>query len=123
MTAEPGTEWIVDAHGCDPGRLRSRPTLAALLDQVVSDLALRPVAPALWHQFPEPGGLTGVVVLSESHLTCHTFPERGYAAFNLYCCRPRAEWPWADELAARLGATEVKVTTHTRGVVAVGTAR
>ena len=106
------------------GREMHHPELGRrILDQVVSDLALRPVVPALWHQFPEPGGLTGVVVLSESHLTCHTFPERGYAAFNLYCCRPRAEWPWVQELASRLGATEVKVTAHTRGVVAVGTSR
>jgi S-adenosylmethionine decarboxylase len=117
VTAEPGTEWIVDAHGCDPERLRSRELLEALMDGIITDLALRPVAPALWHQFPGPGGLTGVVVLSESHLTCHTFPERGYAAFNLYCCRPRAEWPWKTELASRLGATDVSVTTHARGVV------
>jgi S-adenosylmethionine decarboxylase len=116
MTTEPGTEWIVDAHGCDPVRLRSRAALEALVDQIVLDLALRPVTPAVWHQFPEPGGLTGVVVLSESHLTCHTFPERGYAALNLYCCRPRAAWPWANELAARLGASDVRVTTQTRGV-------
>ena len=123
MTAEPGTEWIVDAYGCDPDRLRSRATLEALVGQVIADLALKPVAPAVWHQFPGPGGLTGVVVLSESHLTCHTFPERGYAALNLYCCRPRAEWPWDAELAARLGATDVKVTTHARGVAVVASSR
>jgi S-adenosylmethionine decarboxylase len=119
MTTEPGAEWIVDALGCDPERLRSRATLEALVERIIADLALRPVSPALWHQFPGPGGLTGVVVLSESHLTCHTFPERGYAALNLYCCRPRAEWPWARELATRLGATDVRVTTCPRGVVEV----
>ena len=73
------------------------------------------MAEPVWHQFPDAGGITGVVVLSESHLTCHTFPERGFAALNLYCCRPRRDWPWAERLAEALGATDVQVTTHRRG--------
>lgn len=114
-----GCEWIVDAFGCDPDALRSRETLDALVAQVLRELALTAVGPAVWHQFPGPGGLTGVVVLAESHLTCHTFPERGFAAFNLYCCRPRAPWPWALELTRRLGAAEVRVVTYERGTAAV----
>ena len=106
---------MVDAFGCDAEALRSREMLDGLFAQVVRDLSLVAVAPAVWHRFPGPGGLTGVLVLAESHLTCHTFPERGFAAFNLYCCRPRAPWPWALELARRLGATEVSVVAHRRG--------
>ena len=113
---------MVDAYGCDAAALRSRDTLESLVAQVLRDLALTPVAPAVWHQFPGPGGLTGLVVLAESHLTCHTFPERGFAAFNLYCCRPRAPWPWATELTRRLGATDVSVVTHRRGATRVETA-
>lgn len=115
MTLEAGCEWLVDAHGCDPAALRSPEVLHALCDRIVAELGLRPVAPPLWHQFPDAGGLTGVVVLSESHLTCHTFPERGFAAFNLYCCRPRPAWPWAERLGHALGATDVQVTSHARG--------
>jgi S-adenosylmethionine decarboxylase len=117
-----GCEWIVDAYGCDAEALRSRGTLEALVAQVLRDLALTAVAPAVWHQFPGPGGLTGVVVLAESHFTCHTFPERGFAAFNLYCCRPRAPWPWATELTRRLSATEVSVVAHQRGTAGLETA-
>jgi S-adenosylmethionine decarboxylase len=50
-----------------------------------------------------------MLMLSESHLACHTFPERAFAAFNLYCCRPRPEWPWADRLAEMIGAARVVV--------------
>ena len=113
---EPGCEWIVDAYGCDPSRLRSLDGLQALFAQIVEELGLRPVAPPTWHQFPDAGGVTGLVVLSESHLACHTFPERGFAALNLYCCRPRASWPWAERLTEALGATDVRVTTQSRGV-------
>jgi S-adenosylmethionine decarboxylase len=50
-----------------------------------------------------------MLMLSESHLTCHTFPEAQYAAFNLYCCKERPEWNWAQQLAELLGATRVTV--------------
>lgn len=112
---EPGCEWIVDAHGCDPSALASLEAMQALFDQLIADLQLRQVAKSVWHQFPDAGGITGVVVLSESHLTVHTFPERGFAALNLYCCRPRPGWAWAERLAQTLGATDVRVTTHLRG--------
>jgi S-adenosylmethionine decarboxylase len=115
MTVDPGCEWLVDAYGCDPAALQSREILQAVFDRVVAELGLQPVAPPLWHHFPDAAGLTGVVVLSESHLACHTFPERGFAAFNLYCCRPRPAWPWAERLAEALGATDVAISTHARG--------
>jgi len=113
---EPGCEWIVDAHGCDPSALGSIETLEALFARITAELRLQQVAEPVWHRFPDAGGITGVVVLSESHLACHTFPEQGFAALNLYCCRPRPDWPWAERLAEALGATDVQVTTHRRGV-------
>jgi S-adenosylmethionine decarboxylase len=110
-----GTEWLVDAHGCDRTALRSREILGALFDRIVADLDLHPVAPAQWHVFPGEGGITGLLLLSESHLACHTFPERGFASLNLYCCRPRAEWPWAERLLEILGAARVEVRAMPRG--------
>jgi S-adenosylmethionine decarboxylase len=110
-----GSEWIVDAHGCPPGPLRSREALQAVFDALVRDLGLHPVAEAVWHVFPEPGGVTGLLLLSESHLACHTFPERGFAAFNLYCCRPRPEWPWSERLRELIGAREIALHLQPRG--------
>lgn len=115
MPFEGGREWIIDAYGCDPAALRSIDTLAAVFDRIVHDLRLQPVDAARFHQFPGEGGITGVVVLSESHLTCHTFPERGFAAFNLYCCRPRAAWTWNAGLVTALRATDVHVRCEWRG--------
>lgn len=107
MLAHQGSEWIVEAYGCDPVRLADPASLHALFDAIIADLALHPVAPALWHQFPAPGGITGMVMLAESHLTVHTFPEHGSACLNLFCCTPRAAWPWRERLPALLGAEQV----------------
>lgn len=110
-----GTEWIVEARGCRPEALRSEAALRALFERAVAELGLRPVAPPVFHAFPPPGGVTGVLLLSESHLTCHTFPESGYAALNLYCCRPRATWDFAARCAEILGATGTEVRAVPRG--------
>lgn len=40
----------------------------------------------LFHQFPGDGGVTGVVVLAESHLSIHTWPERNYVTIDVYVC-------------------------------------
>ena len=109
-----GCEYAVDAHGCDPTSLTSVETLRQLLNRVVAELGLRPLD-QLWHKFPEPGGVTGLVLLSESHLTVHTFPECAVATFNLYCCRPKPDWPWAARLRETLGAAHVRVRSQRRG--------
>lgn len=110
-----GCEWIVDAYGCEPTRLRDAERLARVCSQVVAALGLTVAAPPQWHRFPAPGGITGLILLSESHLACHTFPETGWASFNVYCCRPVADWPWEAELTHELVATSVTVTKIGRG--------
>ncbi|MCE2900917.1 MAG: S-adenosylmethionine decarboxylase family protein [Gemmatimonas sp.] len=117
MLAHQGSEWIVEAYGCDPVRLADPASLHALFDAIIADLALHPVAPALWHQFPAPGGITGMVMLAESHLTVHTFPEHGSACLNLFCCTPRAAWPWRERLPALLGAEQVDARQLSREYV------
>jgi S-adenosylmethionine decarboxylase len=112
-----GAEWIVDAWGCSCESLRDVSTLRKVCEQIISDLNLHIVGEALWHQFPEPGGITGLFLLTESHLACHTYPESGTATFNLYCCKARPEWPWQERLSERLGAASVQVRLVKRGEV------
>ena len=108
-TDDTGIEWVVDAYGCNGQCLRDQACLERVFCEAVHELGLHPIAPALFHQFAEPGGITGMLMLSESHLTCHSFPERGYVAFNLFCCRSRPNWPWSEKLKLHIGAQEVKV--------------
>jgi S-adenosylmethionine decarboxylase len=104
-----GSEWLVEAAGCRADALRDPALLEALFDRLIADLGLNPLHRPAWHVFPGQGGITGYVMLSESHLACHTYPEHGVITLNLYCCRPRPEWPWEKRLAELLGASEVRV--------------
>ena len=117
-----GAEWLVDAYECDANILRCPDTIGRVFGELVAALHLHPVSDPSWHTFPGEGGLTGYLLLRESHVSCHTFPERGFAAFNLYCCRPRDEWPWAERLGDLLKARRVVVRRLERGVTAHATA-
>jgi len=110
-----GAEYLVEAFGCRPDSLRSRALLEALVGQLIRELALVSIGQPQWHEFPGHAGVTGLILLTESHVAIHTFPEHAAAMFNLYCCRERREWPWQERLTELLGATEVQVRRVTRG--------
>jgi S-adenosylmethionine decarboxylase len=118
---EEGAEWLVDAAGCDARQLSSVSHLQQVCAELVGALRLRVIGEPLWHQFPaldasgEAGGVTGLYLLAESHLACHTFPEHRRASFNLYCCRNRPAWDWEGFLVERLGAAEVVARAIPRG--------
>jgi S-adenosylmethionine decarboxylase len=104
-----GTEWLIDASGCDAAALADPDRLRAVFERVIRDLDLNVLGEIAWHQFDQPGGISGLALLSESHLSCHTYPEFRAATFNLYCCRHRTSWPWETMLKEMLGASQVKV--------------
>ena len=115
-----GTEWIIDAAECDPQRLKDLDVLRMVCESVIADLELCVVGEPQWHGFPEPGGVTGLYLLSESHLACHTYPEFSFATFNLYCCRDRATWNWQSQLQSAIGSQDVSVRRVTRGANRLG---
>ena len=105
----PGLEWVIEAHGCDTRTLVSQPALSGLFAAIIADMELHPVAPGSWHQFPGAGGITGLQLLQESHLACHTFPEFGSMCLNIFCCRPRPRADFETLLAKSIGARSVSV--------------
>lgn len=109
-----GTEWLIEAEGCDENKLRDELALRGVFARVIDDLGLK-VIDSVWYKFDGEGGVTGMVALTESHLTCHTYPEYQIATFNLYCCRTRPEWDWEKNLRSAVGAKSVRVTKLERG--------
>ena len=110
-----GVEWVIDAEECSPAALRDVSKIEGVIDQIVRDLSLHPALAPLVHRFPGEGGITALVLLAESHLTIHTFPELGAATLNVYCCRPRSPLDWPAVLASFFGASRVHVRSLMRG--------
>ena len=103
-----GCEWIIEAHGCDPASLKDSSALRDLFHGLITGMDLHPAADSQWHQFPG-GGITGLALLQESHIACHTFPEYGSLCLNVFCCRPRPDWNFGEHLRQQFGAQSVEV--------------
>lgn len=67
------------------------------------------------HVFSPNGGVSGVAVLAESHISTHTWPERNYAAFDVFMCGDAQPHLAVDILKAAFEADEARVTTILRG--------
>jgi S-adenosylmethionine decarboxylase len=110
-----GTHIICELSGCDRRALSDldgvRETMVAAAKEANAE-----VLKVAFHRF-HPHGVSGVVVIAESHLSIHTWPESGYAAVDFYTCGDHTD-PWrACEFAAeRLGAQSVLTTEIKRGI-------
>ena len=87
-----GLHLTADLHGCPPGvaAMTDPQALRALCLREVERAGLRPVG-ELFHRFapaePDgPAGVTGVVLLAESHLAVHTWPELAAVTLDVYVC-------------------------------------
>jgi S-adenosylmethionine decarboxylase len=79
-----GRHLIAELWGCDTEKLNDE----KFIERVMVNAALESgadVREAVFHKF-QPQGVSGVVVISESHLTIHSFPEHGYASIDVYTC-------------------------------------
>lgn len=70
---------------CDAALLRQAPRIAALCRAQVQANGLTVVGEH-WHTFPGPGGVTGSLLLAESHVALHTWPETGSVTLDVYVC-------------------------------------
>ena len=111
-----GTEWLVDAFACDPARLTTPEPLLELSATLIGRLGLCVVGAPLVQRFAGPGGVTGLYLLSESHLAWHTYPESALCTLNLYFCRERPSIDWQSLLEKALGARRVDVRVVRRGL-------
>ena len=109
------THYLIELWDADRDKLDS----VTATRQILTEAARRArvtVLHAAFHKF-NPVGVSGVVVIAESHISIHTWPEAGYAAADIFTCGDHA----MPEVAARyigeaLEARQVEINRLTRGV-------
>ncbi len=75
---------LVELFECDKGALQNQSYLEALLNRAAISANVT-IVQSVFHQF-SPQGVTGIVIIEESHLSIHTWPEYQYASVDFYTC-------------------------------------
>lgn len=109
-----GRHILVEFYNCDPAALDD----LSLVETSMKDAAIvagSTIVDSVFRRFA-PHGISGVVVIAESHLAIHTWPEYGYAAVDLFTCGENVD-PWAahDHLTEVFGAGDSECKELPRG--------
>lgn len=104
---------LAEYHGCDEELLQDPDRLEALLRRAAEEAGAT-VVQCVFHRY-SPQGVSGVVVIEESHLSLHTWPECGYAAADFYTCGDSRPERAHALLRRSLGATRSEVMELERG--------
>ena len=111
-----GRQVLVEFYHCDAAVLNDCDKIAVAMDEAAR-MAGATVVEKVFHLF-NPHGISGVVVIAESHLSIHTWPEYGYAAVDLFTCGDEIQPEIAFEYLKRtLRAESVSVMELKRGIL------
>lgn len=110
-----GRHVLIEYFNCDKEKLQD----TKLVEELMNEAARRSgatIVESVFHTF-NPYGVSGAVIISESHLTIHTWPEYGYASVDVYTCGDTVD-PWLGfkYLEEELGATQSESIEVPRGM-------
>ena len=81
------THIVLDLEGCPKPKVEKVPEVRKILQQTAREAELSVISEN-FHQF-KPTGVTGVLLLKESHISIHTWPEHNIAAIDIFCCNKK----------------------------------
>ncbi|MFC2157643.1 adenosylmethionine decarboxylase [Acidobacteriota bacterium] len=110
-----GHHFIVEASGCDASIISDVDKVQKILVEAAAKAGAT-IWTVSFHKF-NPQGVSGVVVISESHLSIHTWPEFGYAAIDIYTCGDHVKPDIGINSAVEaFKASSSHITELTRGI-------
>jgi S-adenosylmethionine decarboxylase len=112
-----GSHLLADLHGVEEGKLCDASAIETLLRQSAQAAGAH-VLESRFHSFGTGKGVTGVVLLAESHITIHTWPECGFAAADIFMCGNAEPQRALDVVLAALQPASTEMRTIARGMAA-----
>ena len=117
-----GLHILADLYGVEAERIDRVEDIRDLLETAVRTANLTKIS-SHYYQF-QPHGATGVVLLAESHISIHTWPEHGLATVDVYTCGDHSKAHRAMEfIIETLKPERVEKRIHRRGVLEEGSSK
>jgi len=110
----------IDGYGGDRELLSNETLLSSLLDVFPGEIQMTKIAPPYVLRYvgekPEDWGISGFVLIAESHIAIHTFPDRGYAWCDIFSCKAFEAEGAVDRIKEVFGLQEATVVKLERGL-------
>ncbi len=111
-----GRHVLIEFYGC-PSDIIENNALIEKFMRGAADYSGATIVESVFHHF-NPYGVSGAVIIAESHLTIHTWPEYGFASVDVYTCGDSVNpWKAADYLSEKLQAKKTESFEVPRGMV------
>ena len=112
---------IIDGYGSNSDILQSEEFIYQLLDQYPAEIGMTKISPPYVLRYvggkPEEWGISGFVMIAESHISVHTFVERRYVNVDVFSCKSFDADQAIRDLTEMLQLTEVKTHLLERDMV------
>ena len=113
-----GNQMVIEMYDCESAQFDNVDWVRNVLVEA-AQRAHATIIEVVFHKF-NPVGISGVVVISESHLAIHTWPEHRYAAIDIFTCGDVLDGDAAVSYIARqFGSKRYTVAAHPRGLLAM----
>jgi S-adenosylmethionine decarboxylase len=110
----------IDGFGGDRELLSNESLVRSLLDRYPGEINMTKIAPPFVYRYagekPEDWGVSGFVLIAESHIAIHTFPERGYVWVDVFSCKAFEAETALETVADAFELESVKVQKLERGL-------
>jgi len=114
-----GPHLMLDGYGCDKAKLQDLNLVYRILDELPTRIEITKIMPPYVFRYsglrPEDWGLSGFVLIAESHVSIHTFPEKTFVSVDIFSCKPFDAEFAASYLKKAFGMTKVDCTVLDRG--------
>jgi S-adenosylmethionine decarboxylase len=114
-----GPHLLLDGYGCDKERLTDLNLIYRVLEELPARIGMTKIMPPYVFKYsglkPEDWGLSGFVLIAESHVSIHTFPEKNYASVDIFSCRAFDTEFAVEYLKSTFGMTRVECKVLDRG--------
>lgn len=113
---------IIDGYGGDPAQLADENVVRVILDRYPGEMGMTKITQPSVVRYkgtkPEDWGVSGYVMIAESHIALHTFPERRLIWIDIFSCKDFDAAPIFEDLKERFSLSEMDVNTLERGLEA-----
>lgn len=114
-----GPHLTLDLYGCNKKKLKEVGFVYSFLDEMPGMVGMTKIMPPYTFSYsglkPEDWGVSGIVLIAESHISIHTFPEKGYASVDIFSCKDFDTEAACDIIVSKLEAKTYEKNFFQRG--------